>query len=423
MKDNISPKTFVKVADRRGQPVLGLWNRNGRFYFQTQLPGDKSPRKVALRNERDRPVADLKEAQKAIEKFRQDTADGVAPTKLRSPGFVDHYEAYLLNVKTTGAKVEKTLVTERAILKGWGKFFGNVPLTHLTVRRLEEYISQRKIAGLSNRTVNVDVLVLNSCLKYAVKLGVLRNCITKDWEILPYQAPKRGLRSIDELKALCAEATREAGGKPVYQSGQALSDYLKLMAFSGARRDSALAVEWDDVNWANRQLWLRKTKYSKNNVYVDFNEDLEAHLRDMQSRRVGDLPFLFPSSRYLESGASSQWATFSKVRSAVGLEDFHLHDLRHYFISHCVMAGIDFMTVAKWVGHVDGGVLIGRVYGHVSNSHGQAAAAKVSLSGNQPALKLEKGSPGDVKPAVQPEKLEPAGLAPVVNSPTTYACF
>ena len=44
-----------------------------------------------------------------------------------------------------------------------------------------------------------------------------------------------------------------------------------------------------------------------------------------------------------------------------------------------MMSGIDFMTIARWVGHKDGGVLIGKVYGHLSNEHAQAQAARVSF--------------------------------------------
>jgi hypothetical protein len=29
------------------------------------------------------------------------------------------------------------------------------------------------------------------------------------------------------------------------------------------------------------------------------------------------------------------------------------------------MSGIDFMTIAAWLGHKDGGTLIGKVYGHL----------------------------------------------------------
>jgi hypothetical protein len=45
----------------------------------------------------------------------------------------------------------------------------------------------------------------------------------------------------------------------------------------------------------------------------------------------------------------------------------------------CVMSGIDYMTIARWVGHQDGGVLIGKVYGHLSNEHAQAQAARLSF--------------------------------------------
>jgi integrase len=63
------------------------------------------------------------------------------------------------------------------------------------------------------------------------------------------------------------------------------------------------------------------------------------------------------------------------------------HDLRHYFCSMCVMAGIDFMTIAAWLGHKDGGILVGKVYGHLLDEHRQKAAKRVSFgstSGDTP---------------------------------------
>jgi hypothetical protein len=44
------------------------------------------------------------------------------------------------------------------------------------------------------------------------------------------------------------------------------------------------------------------------------------------------------------------------------------------------MSGIDFMTIAQWVGHVDGGVLIGKVYGHLANEHRQRMAQLVQFN-------------------------------------------
>src|SRR4030095_11881036 len=67
------------------------------------------------------------------------------------------------------------------------------------------------------------------------------------------------------------------------------------------------------------------------------------------------------------------------ARKAAEMEKFGFHDCRHHFISFAVMSGIDYMTIARWVGHKDGGVLIDKVYGHLSNEHAQAQAARLNF--------------------------------------------
>jgi integrase len=83
------------------------------------------------------------------------------------------------------------------------------------------------------------------------------------------------------------------------------------------------------------------------------------------------------------------------TRTHAKLPHIAFHDLRHQFISYCVMAGVDFMTIASWVGHQDGGVLIGKVYGHLANEHKKAMASKLSFEtsaaeSSQPATKQKK---------------------------------
>lgn len=43
----------------------------------------------------------------------------------------------------------------------------------------------------------------------------------------------------------------------------------------------------------------------------------------------------------------------------------------------CVMAGIDFMTIAHWLGHSDGGVLVGKV--HLADEHKKRMADNLSI--------------------------------------------
>jgi hypothetical protein len=43
------------------------------------------------------------------------------------------------------------------------------------------------------------------------------------------------------------------------------------------------------------------------------------------------------------------------------------------------MSGIDYLTIARWVGHRDGGILIGRVYGHLNDEHKRKQANRLSF--------------------------------------------
>ena len=43
------------------------------------------------------------------------------------------------------------------------------------------------------------------------------------------------------------------------------------------------------------------------------------------------------------------------------------------------MAGVDYMTIAQWAGHQDGGIFIGKVYGYLSKAHKADMAKKLSL--------------------------------------------
>ena len=114
---------------------------------------------------------------------------------------------------------------------------------------------------------------------------------------------------------------------------------------------------------------------------VEFNPKLRDHLLHMKRNRALDSSWLFPSPRRgpRDEHARSFRESLKMARKAVALEWVGFHDLRHYFCSMCVMAGIDFMTIAAWLGHKDGGILVGKVYGHLLDEHRQKMAAKLTI--------------------------------------------
>jgi len=71
----------------------------------------------------------------------------------------------------------------------------------------------------------------------------------------------------------------------------------------------------------------------------------------------------------------------AKACAKAGLRNLSHHDFRHLFATRCIESGVDVPTVARWLGHADGGALLSRRYFHLLDGHSRAMAARVSLRG------------------------------------------
>ena len=70
---------------------------------------------------------------------------------------------------------------------------------------------------------------------------------------------------------------------------------------------------------------------------------------------------------------------FCKARDEAKLPHIGFHGFRHLFVRKLVMAGADYMTIAQWAGQQDGGVLIGKVYGHLNDAHKVATTQRLTF--------------------------------------------
>jgi integrase len=73
----------------------------------------------------------------------------------------------------------------------------------------------------------------------------------------------------------------------------------------------------------------------------------------------------------------------SAARKA-GIPRLTHHDLRHLFATTLIEHGIDIPTVARLMGHKDGGALAMRTYGHLRDEHAQRVMAQVSYRNQMP---------------------------------------
>ena len=365
--------------DQRKRPIRGLWQRNDRYYAQMTVEdphtGIKQVRRV--------PLEGINTDAQAVAKLHElltQRRKGALPVLKRTPLFSDYAEQYFdYYAKVKDAKRESTLATERIAINHWKEHLGHVRIDRITRALVNSYIAKRQGLGLAGRTVNLEVICFRNVMKRAIDDKWITALPTQNLRPLKWTAKRRSLLPTADLQRLCEVALKDK----TFKNGREFVDYVKLMAACGTRRSETLRLKWADVDWVQKQLIVGSDGLSKNRKarIVDFNPELETHLKAMATRRAQDSQWLFPSPQRgsIDQPAKSFVETMRLVRTEAGLKQFGFHDLRHFFISYCVMSGIDFMTIARWVGHQDGGVLIGRVYGHLSNEHAQQQAKRVSF--------------------------------------------
>jgi len=367
--------SFTKAKDRRGRGIRGLWERNGKFYAQMRTPEKLSAAWFPLLDSNGQHVTTVTEAIEARNELLKKRRENDLPRAGRAPLFSKWVDEYVQHHRDLKKKRESTIDKEEASLKLWRASLGNLRLHQILRRHVNLFMSKRRNGGAAPRTVNLDVIALNNCLNHAIDEGFITRLPTENLRPLPAKPPKRRLYSHKEIESVALAGFVDT------RNGVLFNDYLELLCYTGARRSEALRLKWCDVDWQNKQLTIGADALSKNHEarVIDFNPPLEKLLKAMRKRVKGD--FLFPSPLASDKDRSTKThkETLTVARTNAKLPDFTFHDCRHYFISWCVMAGIDYMTIARWVGHKDGGVLIGKVYGHLSSEHAQKQAAKLSL--------------------------------------------
>jgi integrase len=215
--------------------------------------------------------------------------------------------------------------------------------------------------GTATRTVGL----LGGIFAYAADCGMI--------EMSPVVgvkrfADKKGTRylSQQELVAL-GKALRQAELDGENPSALAI---LKLLVFTGARKGEIEALKWSEVDSTSGYLKLADSKTGQK--AIPLNAGALQILND-QGRLAGN-DYVFPAyrgERYYE-GTPKVW---ERIRSAAGLSDVRLHDLRHSFASIAVSGGASLPIIGALLGHAHSATT--QRYAHLSDDPLLAASEAV----------------------------------------------
>jgi integrase len=385
---------FEPVRDSRKRKVRGLVQRGGKYYAQMRIttPDGKS-RAVRIPLEATRLDLAVAEA----EKKRTEKRGGEIHLPGVRPSFSKLVEEYIKsNIgtrRTRGkgylSKSDSTQRHESQSLQRWVEHLGGKRIDWIQEKDLVAFVNKRTRDGVKNRTINLDLIAFNNAMGYAKKLKLITTPPRLEKQTEEEAECKRLLtreeiKRLSELAAIPSTYTIDGVERKYHaKNGDQLALFIRMLAASGCREQEALKIKKEDVDIEGERLTIQgvNAKSGKSRT-INFNSSLSEVLKEILEA-LNEVPteWLFPSP--IRGDKDRPVATlrqsFNMVREIAGMPDVGFHHFRHYFASHCVMMGIDFMTIAKWLGHQDGGILVGKVYGHLNQEHQLKAAKKLSL--------------------------------------------
>ena len=367
----VHPARFAAAKDTRKRKIRGLWIRNGRFYAQMRVDmgnGTTKAVRVSLKST----TLDAAKAEMEAKRTEKQTGDLHLPG--HRPKFSELVEQYKSSASFLSKK-EGTRQNETQALNRWIEHIGGIRCDWIKKDSISTFHDMRKEEGVTSRTVNLDTTAFNNCMKYAVARGWITTPphLKKLKEDKPIRRP---LLTREQIDAILAKSD-------VSKNAVQFRLYVRFLVATGAREQEALKVRKADVDMVRCVVRIGADGDTKNRQGRDiqFNASLRAVLQELMDSLPGDTQWLFPSPQRGEKDIHAK--TFREslrlVRDAAELPWVGFHEFRHYFASQGVMAGLDYMTIAKWMGHLDGGILVAKVYGHLNDAHQRTAADKLSL--------------------------------------------
>lgn len=308
-----------------------------------------------------------------------------------STAFQDYAEGWL---SRQHKYAPSTLASYRRLLEVVYPFIGAIPLCKLRPLAIENMLSQlrkrknRRGQPVRESTVQHYLSAVSAVLSDAKRNEIIQTNPARMIDLPTTNRMEQHIPTVQEVQRLLQALSMEPRHFRVF--------YLLAMA-TGCRRGELCALRWSDFRSVSGGFILTvsrsrssvpgkgivegSTKNGKSReVYLssDLRGILLAYKRrkqmeaDKQRRRLS--PYLFTD----EHGQLIHPDTFTKrlrkIYAAIGFpREYHLHTLRHYFVTSLLHCGVDKQTVANLVGHADTGFLE-RTYCHPQQAQKEQAA-------------------------------------------------
>jgi integrase len=287
-----------------------------------------------------------------LQKILSDVSEKVNGEGLQAPTAQDYLGDWLKNVsvRNTPATHERYQITVRLFLASLGPK-AKAPVTAVTPKQVEEFVTSRLQAHMAPKTVIVDLKTLNTAFRRAEAYGVILKNPVAAVQPPKEQSSERDVFTHDEVEKLLNAAPD--------QDWQTL---ILLGYFVGARLSDAVHMKWENVHPKEGVLIYEQKKTGKK-VVVPLTYHVYDHLTYLSQFSTSG--FLCPSlAAKTPGGKHGLSESFKRIVIKAGIDPMVVdgkgirkftrktfHSLRHSFNSLLANAGVTEEVRMKLTGH------------------------------------------------------------------------
>lgn len=368
--DPASPSREREFSDAECVGLHLRVSKNGRRFFQHRYRHLGRKKCMSLG---EYPHISIQDARKRVGEHKSLLARDIDPGDERAQKHNDlTFAAYAEEFYIPHAKMHKKTWQEDVwkIERQLGPAFGKLRLSTITARDISAFHAKEK-QRTSATTANHHMTLIKRMLNLAVKWGLLEKSPAASLD--KFKEPPHRERYLTKqelpkfLKALDEQEDRRSVAA------------IKLLLYTGGRRNEILSLKWDQVKLDEGRLFLPMTKNGRARSII-LNDRAVAVLKELEERktpRSQESPQLFPSRK----GSKKTYIfdlrkPFESTCEAAGIEGLRIHDLRHSFATLAILGGASLYDVQKLLGHSD--ISMTQRYAHMADESLQKATDNMS---------------------------------------------
>lgn len=275
--------------------------------------------------------------------------------------FIDWYT--LDHAERTVAEVKRTFV----ILL---RYFGHVHLSLLTRSEYERYQMERLAAGLSKRTINIELTYFRSFLSWADDNGFKISEKPRLFSKKSTTPPTPVILSPDEINRILDQLKQPA------------RTIVQLMAWCGLRRNEALQLKRRNYD-TETHLLIVTGKGNKTRIVPTSGTELQTALTAAaKDKALDDYLFINPKTETCYKDFKHPIATAAKKAGVA--KHVYNHLMRHSFGTAAMAAGVNQRAIQGLLGHAD--IRTTELYTHLAAELLQNESLKIAGHMQRPSV-------------------------------------